>query len=336
MPPPLSTLSPTAAAASSQSLFQLLSSLWLHEPDAEILTRVRDFGEITASLPDADPSALAPAYADLLLLNVYPYGTAYTDEWGELNTPEAQRMTGLYEQYGYHPAELSEVGAPDHLGLCLGLLDHLPAAAWQGEDDGVRMRYLYQLATWAPICCFAAERDPSAHPFYRALAALTREVLVAAVRPSAFNLERPTSMLQPVGAELRLRDVVRFLLVPARCGMVLSRSRFGALANGLGLRLPFGSRLEVCEWLFTGVGEGERVRALLEAIQVESNVWAGAYRAWAEQYPGWRPIAQTWLARLAETQRLLSEMQELARLPHVVEYEFAADERSGPRGKEST
>jgi hypothetical protein len=55
-----------------------------------------------------------------------------------------------------------------------------------------------------------------------------------------------------------------------------------------------------------------------------------------EQYPGWRPIAQSWLARAAETQRLLSEMQELARLPHEVEYEFAADERAGRGGKEST
>lgn len=336
MPPPSSTLSPTAAAASSQSLFKLLSCLWLHEPDAEILARVHDFGELTASLPDAGPSALAPAYADLFLLNVYPYGTAYTDEWGELNTPEAQRMIGLYAQYDYHPPELSEVGAPDHLGLCLGLLDHLPPAAWQGEDDGVRMRYLYELATWAPICCFAAERDPSAHPFYRALAALTREVLVAAVRTSASTFQRPGPMPEPVGAEPRLRDVVRFLLVPARCGMFLSRSRFGALANGLGLRLPFGSRFEVCEWLFTGAGEGERVRALLETLQAESNVWAGAYRTWAEQYPGWRPIAQAWLARVAETQRLMSEMQELARLPHEVEYEIAADERSGRGGKEST
>src|SRR5438132_8956321 len=131
------------------SVFQLLARLWLHEPDAATLRQVRETGAETAPLPvDVEPSVLAAAYADLFLLNVYPYGTAFTDEWGELNTAEAQAVADLYAQYDYNPPELNAVGAPDHLGLCLGFLEHLGRDAVKAE--GAVGEYLWQLLSWAP------------------------------------------------------------------------------------------------------------------------------------------------------------------------------------------
>src|SRR5205807_9923567 len=112
-----------------------------------------------------------------------------------------------------------------------------------------------------------------------------------------------------------LRDVVRFLLAPARCGIFLSRARMGAMANALGMGLPFGSRFEVCEWLFAGAGESEQVGALLQSLHTESEAWASAYRDWAERYPVWRTLSAPWLARLATMQRLLRVMQVDAALP---------------------
>ncbi|MEK6575147.1 MAG: molecular chaperone TorD family protein [Chloroflexota bacterium] len=101
--------------------FSLLSHLWLHEPDADAIARaVTELG-----LPPAEPAELASAYADVFLLNVYPYSTAFTVPSGELNGPGAQRMAALYEAQGYCPSELNSVGAPDHLGLCLRFLAHL-------------------------------------------------------------------------------------------------------------------------------------------------------------------------------------------------------------------
>ncbi|MBI3362676.1 MAG: molecular chaperone TorD family protein, partial [Chloroflexi bacterium] len=102
------------------SPFSLLSSLWLHEPDAETLARARS----ELDLPVAEPADLASAYADLFLLNVFPYGTVFTDPFGELNGPSAQNIAALYDSHGYHPPELSEVGAADHVGLCLGFVAH--------------------------------------------------------------------------------------------------------------------------------------------------------------------------------------------------------------------
>src|SRR3990172_12671037 len=105
----------------SSFILHTLSSLWLHEPDSVTVARA----ENELGLPTATPDELAAAYADLFLLNVYPYGTAYTDPDGELNAPSAHKLATLYETQGYCPPELNEVAAPDHLGLCLGFIHHI-------------------------------------------------------------------------------------------------------------------------------------------------------------------------------------------------------------------
>ena len=106
------------------------SPLWLHEPTAETISRaVKEL-----NLPHADPNELASAYTDLFLLNVYPYGTVYTDFDGELNAPAAQQIADLFEAHNYHPPELNEVGAADHVGLCLGFFS-------VGQDDILRTTF---------------------------------------------------------------------------------------------------------------------------------------------------------------------------------------------------
>jgi TorA maturation chaperone TorD len=279
--------------------FALLSHLWLHEPDAEAIVRaVAELG-----LPSAGPDELALAYADVFLLNVYPYGTAFTDPSGELNGPEAQQAAALYEAHGYQPPELNSVGAPDHLGLCLGFLSV--------GQDGI----LPYIRDWAPVCCLAVEREPAAHPFYRALATHTRQMLLTkyASRNTQYaitNNQLPISNYNP-DDELTLRDLVRFFLAPARCGVFLSRSRLGQMGKELGRRLPFGSRFEVAEMLFASAGEAEQIEPLLTALETEVSAWATTYQSWAGQWP----FAGIWLARTADAARALAEMRALATTP---------------------
>ena len=114
-------------------------------------------------------------------------------------------------------------------------------------------------------------------------------------------------------AEVRLRDILRFFLSPAQCGVFLSRSRLGQMAKEvLGDRLPFGARFEVAEALFTAAGEAGEVERLLSALEGEVDAWAREYRAWAQVYPAWQPDAETWLARIAEATRRLGEMRTIA------------------------
>ena len=315
-------------------LHPLLSRLWLHEPNGDDIARAAD----ELGLPSADPIDLASAYADLFLLNVPPYGTVFADSSGEMNGLAAQQAAALYEAHTYRPAELSEVGAADHLGLCLGFLAHLGKQRLDSELRDFANSFL----EWAPVCCLAIEREPAAHSFYRALAVCTREALLKEfVRLTNYQLPTtnlPTTSLpitnlpilpesdtvstqrvEPDSTgtlrskdEIGLRDIVRFFLTPAQCGVFLSRSRLGQLAREMGLRLAIGSRFEVAEGLFGAAGEAERIDRLLVALQAEIETWAAEYRRWTEGYAHWQPSAQLWLERIMQSLRMLAEMQQIA------------------------
>lgn len=300
--------------------FALLSHLWLYEPDADAIAR----SSAELGLPCADPAELASAYTDLFLLNVYPYGTIFTDPDAELNGADAQRLAALYRLHSYQPGELQSVGAPDHLGLCLGFAAHLSEKRLEIEIRDFMKSFL----EWAPVCCLAVEREPAAHAFYRTLARLTSEILLAVSPTSSHNLEpenphsaspegpfavhSPQSAVPTLLSEVGLSDIVRFFLTPAQCGVFLSRSRLGHLARAIGLRLPIGSRLEVAERLFSAAGESERIDQLLAALQAEIEAWATEYGRWAKGYAHWQPSAELWLERTTRASRMLAEMRQIA------------------------
>jgi TorA maturation chaperone TorD len=284
----------------------LLSRLWLAEPDSETLSRA-----VEAGLPGADQVDLAAAWTDLFLLNVYPYGTVFTDISGELNGPAAAAVARRYEAAGYRPPELAGAGAPDHAGLCLGFLAHLAA---QGEED---TSFLGWTLDWLPVCALAVERQPSAHPFYRDMAAATRESLLLAASAQAAAPEDLAPVLESgpeTDEEVDLSRVVGFLLAPAASGFFLSRSRIGALAHEAGLRLPFGSRFDVGRSLFEAGGECGRVEPVLAALSGEAEAWDAAYSVLAREHVSWRARSGVWRARIAATRKRLSEMGRMASL----------------------
>jgi TorA maturation chaperone TorD len=300
----------------------LLSRLWLREPDSLALAAARGLPSLA---PHADePVAMAPAYTDLFLLNVYPYGTAFIDPSGELNGPAAWQAARRYEDRGFRPPELFEVGAPDHVGLCLGFLEHL---ARSGQED---LEFSSFLLEWVPICCLAVEREPSAHPFYRAVAAATRRRLMEDIPESVSQTSEPEESApqstDPEEEEVGLSHIVRFLLAPARSGLFLSRARLGQLARAAGMRLPFGSRFDVARMLYQMAGEGGKVGTVLDLLGAELAVWEAAYRAWAEEHRRWAPLAARWLHRTGETSRMIGQMRKILENPPELEY---TDGRSG-------
>jgi putative dimethyl sulfoxide reductase chaperone len=289
----------------------LLSRLWLREPDSGALAECRELPSV--ALHVTDPDAMAAAYTDLFLLNVYPYGTAFTDPSGELNGPGAFQAAQRYEDRGFRPPELLEVGAPDHVGLCLGFLDHL---ARGGEKD---VEFSSALLEWVPICCLAVEREPSAHPFYRAVAAVTRNRLMEETPESMPQVSEPEPGTDPE-EEVGLSHVVRFLLAPARSGLYLSRAKLGQLARAAGMRLPFGSRFDVARMLYQTAGESGKVGTVLGLLGEELAVWETAYRSWAQEHRRWAHSAARWLHRTEETRRMLGQMREILENPPELEF----------------
>ena len=289
----------------------LLSRLWLAEPDEKTLLLAREAG----LLGRGEPTGLAAAWTDLFLLNVYPYGTVFTDISGELNGPAAAAVAHRYEAAGYRPPELAGAGAPDHAGLCLGSLAQL---AQEGREDP---SFLAWTLDWLPVCALAVERQPSAHPFYRNMAAATREALLSGAFVSASAVPEDLAPVLEWGdeteEEVDLSRVVRFLLAPAASGFFLSRSRLGALALEAGLRLPFGSRSDVARYLFEAAGECGRVEPVLAALSREAEAWDAAYSVLAREHVAWRARAGAWRARIASTRERLSEMGRMASVSEI-------------------
>ena len=301
----------------------LLSRLWLSEPDTGTLALAREAGLNC----DGDPTATAAAWTDLFLLNVYPYGSAFTDLSGELNGPSAAAAFARYQAAGYGPPELAMAGAPDHAGLCLGYLVHLDAAAKSDPD------FLAWILDWIPVCTTAIEMQPSPHPLFRSLAAATRETLLhraGEAAPQASALPVHPEPGEATEEELDLTRVVRRLLAPAASGFFLSRSRLGAIAVGAGLRLPFGSRHDVARALFEAAGESGRIERVLDGLRREAAAWEDSYSKLAAAHPAWKDRAAAWLERLAGTRALLSEMGRLLDTP--LELEYGSREKIGPGG----
>jgi TorA maturation chaperone TorD len=290
----------------------LLSRLWLREPDATTLAAAAEAGLLSGDAPE-----LAASWTDLFLLNVYPYGTAFTDVSGELNGPEAARALSHYEIAEYRPAELSSAGAPDHAGLCLGFLAH---AAGLARDES---EFLGWTLDWLPVCALAVRRQPSVHPFYSALADATIENLLwQEPSPSSAMASRPPLPAASEHAEEApdLFGLIRFLLAPATSGFFLSRSRLGSLALEAGLRLPFASRFETARALLEAAGEYGRVEQILEGLGREAEAWDAAYASLAVAHPSWRSRAAAWRGRLTATRERLARMGEAARGPSPAEF----------------
>lgn len=288
----------------------LLAELWLHEPDAATIAQAqRELG-----LPDADPADLAIAYVDLLLNSAYPYGTSFTDAWGEINTPEAERMYDWFAQHGFDSDALREVGAPDHIGVCLQFLAH--------TLDAPCISFNTQLLRWAPALCITVEREPGVHPFYKALAERTCDVLLClnlSVDHRWLDSPRADPIPPPIGVatdadddrEVRLKDIVRFVLIAERSGMFLSRARLGYLANRLDIRLPFLPRFDLGELLFVSAGEVGRLGDLLAALEGEIAGWRAVYAGLAQAWPAWAIYAELWRARLDNCAALLQAMRRM-------------------------
>lgn len=304
--------------------FSLLSRLWIKEADQATLAELKaapcQFSQ------EASLQELAIAYTDLFLLNVYPYASVYLDLNAEMNGLRSIELSALYQQSGYQPDSLYEVGAPDHIGLVLGLLAQLP----QSQRAGVLGKYVLD---WAPVLCFSIERQPSIHPFYRALAECTRRELFQAfegkdlTQGSSIPQERlaaPSQMdegwielpLTGPDEELSLSQVIHYLLSPARSGMFLSRAQLGQWALELGIPLAFGERYRLGISLFEAAGIADAVPKLLDWLVLEVIRWDNAYMGWAEEFPAWRLFAGEWRERIATARNLLEKARvSLQNLP---------------------
>lgn len=185
-----------AAATARAGLYRLLGRLYLQEidrPTLALLSSAPPFAGPLAGAAGNEEALLAhlrSEYARLFLMNVYPYESVYADESVMLNTETTAAVAEAYAEAGFTLDGLPRPGAPDHIGAELtfvaalaeqeaGALASLPGRGaerlWQARQ---RAFLAAHLASWGPAFALAAARD-ARHPFYRVLAELTAEFVLA-------------------------------------------------------------------------------------------------------------------------------------------------------------
>lgn len=83
-------------------------------------------------------------------------------------------------------------------------------------------------------------------------------------------------MLDP--HDMRLRDLLRWLTTPAKCGLYLSISDFARIGRELGIRIAPMSRYAAAEQLFRTAALDEQVDDLFATIRREFEAHLQSYR----------------------------------------------------------
>lgn len=113
-----------------------------------------------------------------------------------------------------------------------------------------------------------------------------------------------------LAGERSLRDMVRFLLTPARAGLILSRDDLARIGAELGFSLPALDRRIMLEQLFQSAGPAGQLSGLLRLLDAEASAWQAVYREWETQYPHSAPIWADWRGRVAALRVELHAMQD--------------------------
>ena len=96
-------------------------------------------------------------------------------------------------------------------------------------------------------------------------------------------------MLNP--HDMRLRDLIRWLTTPAKCGLYMSISDFGRIGRELGFRVAPMSRYAAAEQLFRTAALDDQVDDLFAAVRHEFESHIRAYREVGS------PTTEPWIER---------------------------------------
>jgi TorA maturation chaperone TorD len=185
-------------ALARSNLYGMLSHVFLKEPGVEFLkglgdNKVRDallsLGVDLNGCLEGEKlmEELAVEYTTLFIgpvQHLSPHESVYKE--GTLLGYSALRVRRFYERCGYALSPGFK-DMPDHLGVELEFMQHLTreeSRCWRKGDKekaleyrSLQRRFLEEhLVTWAPGFCIKVEKFAE-HPFYKRMAALTREFI---------------------------------------------------------------------------------------------------------------------------------------------------------------
>jgi putative dimethyl sulfoxide reductase chaperone len=340
--------------------YDLLAALYLSEPDAALVARLRDLPGFEDVVPpqssEAEMSAWleeqAAEYYRLFSMNAYPYGSIYLDRDLMLNTAASESAAAFYRECGFDPS-LYSTGAPDHLGVELSLMSDLIAAERQAARSGDRERARWaleqqallldeHLARWAPVYARDTARVTGS-ALYRLAASLTVELILSDLswlgetrpRPEQEDLQHVAASASTGGREQEddgegINRIVRRLVTPAEVGTLITRADIGALAREHDLPVPVGDRFEMMRSLLTAAGQFDCVPGLLASLESLLRRAQADLAEITAAYPMYASHARPWWSRSDNGIAMVADMRnEASALSAVLTADSPIDTEAG-------
>lgn len=312
--PPIPDL--VAQAARRARLAALLGQLLLEEPGPALAELTAGVG-VLEPLATGDP-ALAVAYERLLLREVPPYESVFTDHDGQLGGEVAGAVSRLYERHGFDEAGRWRVAGPDHAGLELRLYARLcaqEAAAWQDDrpDQAVaaveaeRLLLAEHLGRWGPVFADVLAERAGSGP-YAALARALGEFLAEEadrLRPAPDHPEMPAVEARVPPARPGPARLARWLLAPGSAGAWLGGDTLGAAALGLGIPWrPSDPRSHFRQVVEEATDSGD-LAELLAGLRPAVAAWRDRHAGRVESQPGLARVWRSWQLQAEQTLALI-------------------------------
>ena len=277
---------PGAIAVARARAYRLFAELVAHGVTEATRAHVLGFAELAAALDAeglgaADPGvleALAVEHERVLGREVFPWASVYLDPTGQPGGEITARCADRLAELGFR-ADPGGAEA-DHLAVLLDGLAFASSAEAEAHRDGrpdvaqvaaeARGRLVAELLSpWFPLFRRAVEREGSA--FITALLALVGALLdgeaeATTPRGPTPDVELPDLATVMADPKAGLRAIAEHLAVPARSGVVLSRSAITELGRSVGLPRGFGSRRDQVEALLRGAAEHDQLPALVDRL----------------------------------------------------------------------
>jgi TorA maturation chaperone TorD len=310
-------LNPAELAEARHRTYTLLSQFYLRGVTPELAEVGRRLPIVRELLPRELTTAvfdtLQAQHYQLFSLNVLPYATLFRTAERELGHETTQQVAQLYLNAGY---TTDGTAAADHLGQMVAFVAYLSGAeadAWQDGHTAVAQQLQQQLSTflaeqllpWLAPLAIAIRREEPSGLMYAPLTLFLLELLAdhTAVLPSPTtspNLPDPPDLLD--NPDTRLKDIARYLLVPAYTGFFLSKASLNRWGRALELPHGFGSRRQMLTTLLETAGQYEQWEALVNLLGEEITWWQAEYEGLHGRVPPLAPYITPWQSRLRHCQ----------------------------------
>ena len=297
--------------------YALLSQLFLKGATAELLRIVRQL-PLADLEADLDVEQLQADHYSLFGLNLLPYETLFLTDERELGHETTQTVARLYLESGYRGAWAGEA---DHVGHALAFMAFLCGAeadAWADGHENIAGQIQQKqadflqahLLRWVVPLVVGVERAGDAFSTavsHFLLDFVSDHTAVLPLSPTPSPLPAPPDLL--ADPDTRLKDIARYLLVPAYTGVVLTKESLKQHGRVLDLPRGFGTRRQMLVTLLEGAGRYEQWGALVALLAEESAWWAGAYERLHGRVSPLAPHITPWQSRLRHHQTFLNHLQ---------------------------